>query len=171
MKTRPIRVAADGLISGERANYIDTVTFDNGTSTIVLDDSNEKMDLLFNVGDRILVSNTASNNSLFIPTSITANGMITSVAPSDEVSKADTKLSVAQPCCLVGIQIYNAHSGPQLYLLYNDITNTAGYEVARIIVPATSSFDMSFPSVYCGGGLYIDGGWTGTGTSAHVYIN
>ena len=171
MKTRCKKMEADGLISGERANYIDTVTFDNGASTIVLDDTNEKMGLLFNVGDRILVSNTASNNSLFIPTSITANGMITSVAPTGEVSKANTKLSVAQPCSLVGIQIFNADSNPQGYLLYNDITNTAGYEIARIMVPATSSFDMSFPSVYCDGGLYIAGTWTGTGTSAHVYIN
>lgn len=171
MKTRLIRAAADGLISGERANYIDTVTFDNGTSAISLDDANEKMGLLFDVGDRILVSNTSSNNSLFIPTSITANGMITSVAPVNEVSKADTKLSTAQPCCLVGIQIFNAHSGPQSYILYNDITSTAGYQIAVIMVPAASSFDMSFPSVYCDGGLYIDGGWTGTGTSAHIYIN
>ena len=171
MKTRCRKMEANGLVSGDRSNYIDTVTFVNGTATISLDDANEKMGLLFRVGDRILVSNTASNNALFIPTSITDNAMVTSVAPTGEVSKADTKLSTALPCSLIGIQIFNADSSPQAYILYNDITNTAGYEIARIMVPATSSFDMSFPSVYCDGGLYIAGTWTGTGTSAHVYIN
>jgi len=174
MKSRVVKLGADGLVSGIAKSFTDTaVTFTNATGAITSTTTN--FELLFNIGDRILISGTSSNNGLIIVTGFAVNGlvMITTTTLTDEYlgSPGSATFQTAQETSINGINIRNAHSGILTFTLYNDVVATAGKEIAVFVVPATTTIVETFPQVYCPNGLYVDGSaWSGTGTAVYTYI-
>tara|TARA_R110002020_G_scaffold120910_7_gene275292 strand:+ start:5807 stop:6334 length:528 start_codon:yes stop_codon:yes gene_type:complete len=174
MKTRTVKLGADGLVSGMNRSFIDAVTFTNATGAITSTTTN--FELIFKIGDRVLISGTSSNNGLIIVTGFAVNGlvMITTTSLTDEYlgSPSNATFQTAQPISINGISIRNSDgSSPLIFTLYDDIIATAGKEIASFIVPALTTMTESLPQIYCANGLYIDGSaWTGTGTAVYAYI-
>lgn len=174
MKSRAIKSTADSLVSGIKKSFTDAaVTFTNATGAITSTTTN--FELLFNIGDRILISGTSSNNGLIIVTAFAAGGLVlgTTTSLTDEyIGVGGTAtFQIAQETSINGINIRNAHSGVLTFTLYDDVVATAGKEIAVFVVPATTTIVESFPQIYCPNGLYVDGSaWSGTGTAVYTYI-
>ena len=170
MKSRVVKSTADGLVSGIKKAYIDAaVTFTAATKVITSTTTN--FELVFKIGDRVLISDTSSNNGLIEISGFASAGlvMITTTSLTDEylASPASVTFEVAQEISLNAISIRNSDgSSPLIFTFYNDIVATAGTEIASFIVPA-----LTLPQVYCPHGLYLDGSaWTGTGTAVYTYV-
>ena len=174
MKTRTVKLSANGLAGGIGKSLTDAaVTFTNATGAITSTTTN--FELIFKIGDRVLVSGTSSNNGIIIVTGFAVGGlvMITTTSLTDEYlgSPGSGIFQIAQPMSINGINIRNAHLSPLIFTLYDDAAATAGKEIAVFQVGAASTIFESFPQIYCANGLYIAASaWTGTGTAVYAYI-
>ena len=173
MKSRTVKLGANGLVSGMKKSFTDNVTFTNATKLITSTTTDFR--LIFSIGDRVLISGTSSNNGLILVTGFAPTGLmlLTSSSLTDEYlgSPSSATFQLAQEMSINGINIRNAHSGVLTFTLYDDIVATAGKEIAVFVVPATTTMYETFPQIYCVNGLYIAASaWTGTGTAVYTYI-